>query len=90
MRVELALFDGDTLLERGHICVGAIRRTTSFCLFQAHHNLGSDGAEVLLDGFDEGAKIRRASLDMPIQDSGGWESIELGAYTLGFRCKVEA
>ena len=90
MRVELALFDGDTLLERGHVCVGKERQTTSFSLFQAHHGLEAGGAQILLDGFAEGAEISRASLDMPIHDSEDWESIELGAYTLGFRCRVEA
>ena len=88
MHVEMALFDGDTLLERGHVCVGADQRTTSFRLFQAHHNLGADGAEILLDGFDADAKIGRATLRMPVHDSEDWESIELGAYTLGFLCRV--
>ena len=90
MRVELALFDGDSLLERGHVCVGLERRTTAFRLFQAHHSLGAGSAELVLDGFADGAKIRRATLDVPIHDSEDWESIELGAYTLGFRCRVEA
>jgi hypothetical protein len=90
MRVELALFDGDALLESGHIRVGREQQTTAFRLFQAHHILGTDSAEIVLDGFAEGAKIRRAALDMPIHDSEDWESIELGAYTLGFRSRVEA
>ena len=90
MRVELALFDGDTLLERGHFVVGEKQQTTGFRLFQAHHSLWTDSAEVVLDGFAEGAKIRRAALDMPLHDSEDWESIELGAYTLGFLCRVEA
>lgn len=90
MRVEFALFDGDTLLERGRICIGKVRRTTSFRLFKAHHSLGADGADILLDGFDDGARIRRANLDMPIHDSEDWESIELGAYTLAFFCHAQA
>jgi hypothetical protein len=90
MRVELALFDGNSLLERGIVSVGPKRETTSFRLFQAHHVLGANGAEILLDGFDDGAKIRRATLDMPVHDSEDWESIELGDYTLGFLCRVEA
>ena len=90
MHVELALFDGDTLLERGHVSVSSERRTTSFRLFQAHHSLGADAAEILLDNFDADAKIRRATLDMPIHDSEDWESIDFGGYTLGFLCRVEA
>ena len=90
MHVELALFDGNDLLERGCVSVGTKPTTTSFRLFHAHHSLGPNGAEIVLEGFDASAKIRRAVLDMPVHDSEDWESIELGDYTLGFRCRVEA
>ena len=90
MRVDLALFQDDDLLDRGEIVVGAEQRTDIFNLFQAHHQLAGDAADIVLDRFSDSVGLNRVTLDMPVHESEDWESIELGKFTVAFRCRVEA
>ena len=90
MHVELALFQGDDLLDRGEILIGAERLTDSFTLFLAHHQLVGDAADIVLDSFADQVDFKRVTLDMPVHTSEDWESIELGKYTVAFWCRVEA
>lgn len=88
MRVELALFHGDDLLERGQIDVSVPAGVSSFRLFRASHRLAAGVADIVLDGFAEGIALKRVSLDMPVHESEDWESIELDKYTLAFWCRL--
>lgn len=90
MRVDLALFQGDDLLDRGELMVNAEQRTVSFNLFQAHHQLVGDAANIILDSFSDKIGLERVTLDMPVHASGDWESIELGKYAVAFWCRVDA
>jgi hypothetical protein len=90
MRVELALFDGDTLLERTELVVDASSRVDAFRLFRATHKLGDEAANIVLDNFADPVTLKSASLHMPIHESDDWESIELEKYTLAFWCHLDA
>jgi hypothetical protein len=71
MRVELALFDGDTLLDRSEVVVTPVESesTSTFKLFHARHRLGTESAFMVLEEFADHLNIKRSSLDMPIQES---------------------
>jgi len=90
MRVDLALFQGDDLLDRGEITVSPEQRTDSFNLFQAHHQLAGDAADIVLDRFSDSVGLKRVTLDMPVHESEDWESVELGKFTVAFWCRAEA
>jgi hypothetical protein len=90
MRVELALFDGDTLLDRREIVVEVTQQIESFPLFRVSHKLGTEAADIVLDGFADGIELMRSTVLMPIHESSDWESIELGKYTLAFWCRLTA
>jgi hypothetical protein len=47
MRVELALLDGDTLLDRREIVFRATRQIESFPLYRVSHKSGNAAAKVL-------------------------------------------
>ena len=89
MRVELALFDGDALIERTEIVVGSFQRVDACRSFRASHSLGSEAADIVLDDFAEHVKLKTAQLRMPIHESDDWESIELEKYTLAFWCHLD-
>ncbi|WP_242101558.1 hypothetical protein [Lysobacter sp. M2-1] len=90
MRVDLAFFDGDELLDRGELRIGVAELVSNFALFQATHRLGSDAANIVLANFPAHFDLKTISLDMPIHESADWESIELGRYTLAFWCRLDA
>jgi len=90
MHVDLALFDGDVLLERARISVGPAMQTSSLQLFQAHHQLVNDTADITLDGFADRVGLKRVALNMPVHESGDWESIELNKFTMAFWCRLDA
>ena len=90
MRVDLALFQGDDLLDRNEISVSTERRTETFSLFKAHHQLVNDAADIVLDSFSDQVDLKRVTLDMPVHESGDWESIDLGKFTVAFWCRVDA
>ena len=90
MRVELALFDGDALLERMEIVVGASERIDAFRLFRASHKVGPKAATIVLDNFADPVALKNAKLRMPIHESDDWESIQLEKYTLAFWCRLDA
>jgi hypothetical protein len=88
--VELALFDGDTLLGRGEILVTSESGCDHFQLFHAAHRLEGSTARVVLSNFDASLNLKTVNLDMPVHASEDWESIDLAGYTLGFRCSLDA
>ena len=90
MRVELALFEGDELLGRNDVCVGAVQLVSSFPLFQATLRLGQDAADIVLSNFPAHISLSTITLEMPIHESTDWESIDLGRYTLAFWCRLDA
>ncbi|KAF1710653.1 hypothetical protein CSC70_08365 [Pseudoxanthomonas kalamensis DSM 18571] len=90
MRVDLGLFEGDTLLDRGVIHVGPDKVTDTFKHFRATHSLGSGAAEILLADFSSHVGLKTISLDMPIHESTDWESIDLDKYTVAFWCRLDA
>ena len=90
MRVELALFDGDALLERGELVVSVTPRVSAFRLFQASHSLGPECAHIVLENFADHLSIKKSTLTMPVHESEDWESIELDKYTLAFWCHLDA
>jgi hypothetical protein len=90
MRVEMALFDGDSLLDRGEIRVGAENRCDHLKCFHVTHRLDADKAKVVLSNFATDIKLKTVSLDMPLHQSSDWESIDLAGYTLAFRCSIAA
>lgn len=90
MRVDLALFEGDDLLDRGEIMISGEQTTDSFNLFQAHHRLAGDAAAIVLDRFSDSVDLKRVALDMPVHESEDWESLELGQFTVAFWCRAEA
>jgi hypothetical protein len=90
MRVELALFDGDTLLDRGQILVGPESSCDHFKLFRVAHQIKGAAAQVVLLGFSPSINLTTADLNMPIHQSADWESIKLAGYTLAFRCSLDA
>ena len=90
IRIQLALFDGDALLERTEIVVGASERVDDFRHFRASHKLGAEAAEIVLDNFAEQVALKNAKLHMPIHESDDWESIQRETYTLAFWCYLDA
>jgi hypothetical protein len=90
VRVELALFDGDTLLERSAIVVTATQQADSFRLFRAGHKLGLEFADIILDDFADHLDLKKSTLRVPVHESTDWESIEIGRYTLAFWCHLDA
>lgn len=90
MRVELALFDGDSLLERGVIRVGEESKCDHLKLFHVAHRLSNGAAHIVLCNFAPSIKLKTANLDMPVHQSADWESIDLGGYTLAFSCSLDA
>lgn len=89
MRVDLALFDGDTLLERQEILVTSTPKVERFGLFRASYKLGPDAAEVVLDDFASRVEVKHSTLTIPVHESSNWESIELDRYTLAFWCRLD-
>ena len=90
MRVELALLFNDKLLGRGSVAVTPIERTDDLGMFKVSHTLLEESAKIVLSDFAEGIALRTSTLDMPIHESGDWESIDLAGYTLAFRCRLHA
>ncbi len=90
MHVELALFDGDELLERGSIYVDAESSCVHFTHFHIAHRLEGDAAKLVLSSFSPRVNLKTVTLDMPVHESTDWESIDLGGFTLAFRCSLTA
>lgn len=90
MHVELGLFDGDSLLDRGVIQVTQESRCNRFNAFHVDHRLVGESAQLVLSRFAPGIDIKTAHLNMPVHQSSDWESIDLAGYTLAFRCTIGA
>lgn len=89
MHVELALFEGDTLLDRGAIRNGPTETVDMFAHFRVTHRLNVDAADVVLSDFSSHIGLVKSTLDMPIHESADWESIDVGRYTIAFQCKPD-
>lgn len=90
MHVELALFDGDVLIERGSIDVRKEASCDHLQNFHIAHRLDTDAANVVLSNFSSGINLKTVTLNMPIHQSDDWESIALASFSLAFRCSLEA
>jgi hypothetical protein len=90
MHVELGLFDDDFLLARGCFVVGDDARVESFSCFSLQHRLDGYAAEIVMTDFAEEIGLNTITIDMPVHESSDWESLELGKYTIAFRCRLEA
>lgn len=87
MHVDIALFNGDTLLDRGVLVIRSAETVDMFSHFRVTHHLGADAAIVVLSHFSSHISIVKSTLNMPVHESADWESIELDRYTFAFRCK---
>lgn len=90
MRVELALLFNDELLSRGKLSIKSFEQTDDFGVFKASHKLLERSAIIVLSDFAEGVKLHKSALEIPIHESGDWESIDLAGYILAFRCRLDA
>ena len=90
MQVDLALFDGDMLLDRGIIRIGPSEVIDTFARFQITHRLGEETADVVLSDFANPIRLTKVTLDMPIHESSDWESIKLNFedYVITFWCRL--
>ena len=86
MRVEFGLFEGDELLQKGVFDVKNKENTETTGNLTIKHVLHDEAAEIILELFNEGERLIKATLNMPIHESEDWESIELEKYTLAFWC----
>ena len=89
MHVDLALFKGDELLERSDFDVNEEKKTKAFELFQVHHQLVNHAADIVLDSFSDRVGLKRVTLDMPVHESGDWEKVDLGEFTIAFWCRFD-
>jgi len=88
--VELGLFLGDRLLEKGSIRITAKEVIDKSEVVSLRHRLVDDVAEIELSVFDCGVQKVKSNLEMPVHESEDWESIELAEYTLAFKCRLNA
>lgn len=90
MRVDLGLFEGDILLDRGSIRISQAQAVDRFSHFRVTHHLGADVADVVLSDFADHIDLKKITLDMPIHESTDWESIDFGRYAVAFWCRLDA
>ena len=90
MHVDLALFEGDALLERTQLLVVPQPQTASLQRFNVRYLLGATAADIVLEEFAKDIDLKRVELHMPIHESSDWESIDLGRYTVAFWCRLDA
>jgi hypothetical protein len=90
MNVELALFDGDVLIECGIVSVEVVSGCCHLKHFHIAHHLEGNAAQIVLHNFSTEIKLKTVKLDMPIHQSSDWESIDLAGYTVAFRCFLNA
>jgi len=88
--IEIGLFQGDELLQRGKIKVAELEQLEENDQISLKYQLIENSARIELRIFDNGVQQIKASLDMTIHQSDDWESIELAQYTLAFRCNLNA
>ncbi len=92
MRVELAFFDGDTLLTRGEIQCGVEPNKSCFHSKQGHtflvnYQFEEPACPVEIECIIDDAVKYRAALRVGVHNSEDWEVISLGnIHDLGFKC----
>lgn len=84
LRIQLALFDGDALLERMEIVVSDSAGVDVFCLFRAAHELKGEVADITPDSFAEQVVLKSPRLQMPVHESDDQESIPREKYMFAF------
>lgn len=90
MLVEMGLFQGDNLLTKGMIKVAEQEQMEKNDVMELKYQLVGEAAELKLRVFGNGEQLIKSSLTMPVHESDDWESIELGGFTLAFRCRLNA
>ncbi len=88
--IEIGLFQGDELLQRGRIRVTEREQLEKNDLISLKHQLVENTARLELRVFEDGVQQIKSNLEMPVHQSDDWESIELAQYTLAFRCNLDA
>ena len=88
MRIDLALFDGDDLLDRGEVLIGPAIVANSFSLCRVTHQLVGDSAALTLSDFPPHLGIKTIMMDTPIHESANWETQDFGKYMLAFWCRL--
>lgn len=90
MIIEIGLFLGEQLLERGTIRVTDQESINEYEVISLSHCLVNDVAKLELRVFDDDIQKVKSNLEMPVHESEDWESIELAEYTLAFKCRLDA
>lgn len=90
MHVDFGLFKGDELLHRGLLKISTQEDIGVFGDLRIRHHLLDEDAEILVELFSDGERLIKSNLTMPIHESEDWESIELGQFTLAFKCSLDS
>tara|TARA_R110000823_G_C15902677_1_gene497084 strand:- start:102 stop:374 length:273 start_codon:yes stop_codon:yes gene_type:complete len=90
MLIDIGLFLGNQLLQQGKIKVTEKETIDESDVISLKHQLIEDIARLELRVFENGDQQMKSTLDVPVHQSGDWESIELANYTLAFRCSLNA
>lgn len=90
MLIDIGIFQGDQLLQRGKIKVTEQEQIDENEIISLKHQLIDDIANIELRVFDNGKQEIKSNLNMPVHQSDDWESIELAQFTLAFRCNLNA
>lgn len=82
MLIEIGLFQGDELLERGRIKVTEFEQIEENDQISMKHQLIENAALIELHVFRNRVQQFKSNFEMPIHQSNDWGSIELAQYTL--------
>ena len=96
MRVDIAIFDGDTLVSRYEFCVRSAEAIDDFWVCNVNHRRTADGAVFIFSRHEQwrmfgGIYIKEPiTLTVPAIEFTDWKSIEMGKYTLAYWCRLGA
>ena len=96
MRVDIAIFDGDTLVSRYEFCVRSTEPIDDFWVCNVNHRRTADGAVFIFSRHEQwrmfgGIYIKEPiTLTVPAIEFTDWKSIEMGKYTLAYWCRLGA
>lgn len=88
MRIDLALFEGDSLLGRGEVTIESVEGSTALGMCSAMHQLSGDMADVVLSSFPSHIDIKTLTLSTAVHESVDWETQDFGRYMLAFWCRL--
>ena len=95
LRVEMAFFDGDTLLTRANVLVHSIEEKCTVLAergdrFEITRQFEEPASRVFIEYFDpEGNPAGMSAMRMGVHNSDDWEAVELAApYQLCFKTTI--